>query len=420
MTIYSYSTTAGLNSTVGGVNVAEGTSGANLNNAIRAMMADLKGWANDIGGAASTTGSSNTYALTTSQTVAGLADGIALMFIANHTNTGAATLNVDTLGAKAMRGPGDVALIAGDIVSGAPYLVAYDASANSGAGAWLVLNPSTTGNAALAALAALTPSANKMAYYTSGTAAALADLSAFGRTLIDDADAATARATLGLILGTDVQAYDADLAAVAGLSSSGVIARTGAGTAAARTITGTANQIAVTNGDGVSGNPTLALAGHPADLAGLTLAAGDILYVNGSGDLVNLARGTDGQALVLASGLPSWGTGGTFTSKYESAEQTISAAGGLTLTHGLGGKPFGVSLHIVCKSAEHGYSIGDEAFLASSSTGALGVTAYVDNTTEIGVRFDDNASPLTIQHKTTGANVSPTNASWRLVVRAWR
>lgn len=44
------------------------------------------------------------------------------------------------------------------------------------------------------------------------------------------------------------------------VGSNGVLCRTAASTATPRTITGTANEIAVTNGDGVSGNPTIAFA----------------------------------------------------------------------------------------------------------------------------------------------------------------
>lgn len=70
-------------------------------------------------------------------------------------------------------------------------------------------------------------------------------------------DVPTTRTNLGIAIGTNVQAYDADLDAVAGLAVAGIIARTGAGAAAARTITAGAG-VTITNGDGVAGNPTIA------------------------------------------------------------------------------------------------------------------------------------------------------------------
>lgn len=47
------------------------------------------------------------------------------------------------------------------------------------------------------------------------------------------------------------------------VASNGIVVRTAVGAYSPRTITGTANQISVTNGDGVSGDPTLALANNP-------------------------------------------------------------------------------------------------------------------------------------------------------------
>lgn len=60
-------------------------------------------------------------------------------------------------------------------------------------------------------------------------------------------------------LGGPYQPLDDDLDAISLLSGTGILARTGAGTYATRTITGTTSEIDVANGNGVSGNPTISL-----------------------------------------------------------------------------------------------------------------------------------------------------------------
>lgn len=72
--------------------------------------------------------------------------------------------------------------------------------------------------------------------------------------------ASGARTNLSLVVGTNVQAWDADLDALAALSTTGIISRTASNTYSLRTLTGTAGRLTVTNGDGVSGNPTFDLA----------------------------------------------------------------------------------------------------------------------------------------------------------------
>ena len=71
--------------------------------------------------------------------------------------------------------------------------------------------------------------------------------------------ASQARTNLLLVPGTNIQAWDADLDSLAALSTTGIVARTASNTFTLRTLTGTAGRLLISNGDGVSGNPTFDL-----------------------------------------------------------------------------------------------------------------------------------------------------------------
>lgn len=102
---------------------------------------------------------------------------------------------------------------------------------------------------------------------------------------------------------------------------------------------------------------------------------------------------------------------------YTSTEQTITSAGLLTLAHGLAAAPSLIQPHIVCKVADAGYAIGDKVIVTGAEHDSPSSIRF--DATNCYVRFTSSASCFFIAHKTTGVRTGITNASWRLVLKAY-
>lgn len=105
----------------------EGMPPSGVNDAARAVMGAVKRFWDRSNAVLASTGSANAYVLTYTVAPASYATGERYAFRANFANTGAATLNVNGLGAKNIRkGDGSTALAANDILNGQAVEVAYD------------------------------------------------------------------------------------------------------------------------------------------------------------------------------------------------------------------------------------------------------------------------------------------------------
>lgn len=123
--VNSWSTTAASNNSASPDGFPEGMAPSGVNDSMREVMAALAKYRRDTDGANTSGGSSNAYTLAASRVMAAYTTGDLYTFIANHSNTGASTLNVDSLGAKAIQ-KHTAALTGGEIVSGGIYTVVYD------------------------------------------------------------------------------------------------------------------------------------------------------------------------------------------------------------------------------------------------------------------------------------------------------
>ena len=131
-----WSRTAGDNSDVGGINIAEGWAAANINNSIREVMKQVADWRVQVRQSVDngnqpvlTGGSSNAYTVAATETLTAVVAGNPLRLRINHQNTGAATLNPDSLGAATIRKYDGASLVdfeSGDLRIGDIISVVYN------------------------------------------------------------------------------------------------------------------------------------------------------------------------------------------------------------------------------------------------------------------------------------------------------
>lgn len=131
------------------------------------------------------------------------------------------------------------------------------------------------------------------------------------------------------------QPLDATLTALAALNSSGgLLAQTAADTFTKRTITGTANEIGVSDGDGVSGNPTLSLP-SAITLTGKTITGGNFANPSLSGNATAPTQADLTNSTLIATTAFVMATIGY---KVGSTTYDVSTTGSLAVT-GVGFKP---------------------------------------------------------------------------------
>ena len=99
-----------------------------LDDTLRGIMASVKRYANDIGGAITSAGTADALTITTGRVISTghQAAGFSVRFKAGNTNTGAATVAVDGLSAASIKRMNGDALSSGDIVTGGIYDIAFD------------------------------------------------------------------------------------------------------------------------------------------------------------------------------------------------------------------------------------------------------------------------------------------------------
>lgn len=265
---------------------------------------------------------------------------------------------------------------------------------------------------------------------TSGTTSDII-VSAFIETLLDDANAAAARATLGAFASAggnlSGMLVEAEGAAVASASSCNIWATDGntchiTGTTqiddfATAPQAGAWKKVIFDDALILNQSANLNLNGGGSDI---TTAAGDmaLVYADTTTQMDVFLIRKSGREVAPATPLISV--------SYDSGDRTITAAGALTLAHSLGAAPKFIQCLLKCNDAggDIGYTNGQYVFInttgSDAGSGSLSTgVSIIPDATNLNVRFGSDAGVFYINNATTGALNSITSSKWKFIVRAY-
>ena len=232
-----------------------------------------------------------------------------------------------------------------------------------------------------------------------------------------------------------------DLAALEGLSSTGIAVRTATDSWAQRSVAGTTDRVTVTNGSGVAGDPTVDIAATYAGQTSITTlgtvatgvwqgtavgatfggtaqttwATGDLLYASAANTLSKRAIGSTGDVLTVSGGVPVWAppaTSGTVTSvNITQPAAGITATGGpitssgsitLTLANDLAAVEGLSSTGIAVRTATDTWAQRSVAGVSNRTTVTNGDGVSGNPTVDISSSYVGQTSITTLGTVTTG------------------
>lgn len=222
-----------------------------------------------------------------------------------------------------------------------------------------------------------------------------------------------ARTNLGLVIGTNVQAYSANLQSLSGLTlaSDKLVYATGASTLSLSDLTA-AGRALLDDADAAAQLVTLGIDATAAELNVLDGATDHDTAAWEAGTATEPGAPSPADVAAAIAEQVEFLSG----SYAASSEISFTLPSGHSFSHGLGSKPRQFGAKLVCTTADLNYDAGDEVELSGYSDAGAAVAASIwANATSVGVRLGNS---YTIGNKTTSAFSAITATSWRVVLWA--